>query len=217
MEIIALIKLSAMFLGAFGIGEIMYHYFHVEVEITRKWSHISAGIISLLFPYFFKDIQWVILLCALFAIILAVSKKINQLQSIHNVERTTYGSYLFPLAVIISFAAFQWKNHQCLYFYLPVLHLAICDLCAALVGKRFPIKKIKIYKENKSWGGFLAFVISSILLQSILLLFGFQIPMVFMVACSIIAAFAELLSPKGFDNITIPLTVILVMYLFQMS
>ncbi len=216
MEIISLIKLSAMFLGAFGIGEILYHYFHVEVEITRKWSHISAGLISLLFPYFFKDIQWVILLCLLFAVILAVSKKFNQLQSIHKVERTTYGSYLFPLAVIISFAAFQWKNHQYLYFYLPVLHLAICDLSAALVGKRYPLKKIKIHKEHKSLGGFLAFLVTSLFLQLVLLLLGFQIPLVFMFSCAIIAAFAELFSPKGFDNITIPLTVVIVMHLFQL-
>ncbi len=216
MEFIALIKLSALFLLAFGIGEIMYHYLKVPVEMTRKWSHITAGLISLLFPYYFKEIQWVILLCVMFAIILAVSKKFNLLRSIHGVERKTYGSYLFPLAVIISFAAFQFSHYDYLNFYLPVLSLAVCDLCAALVGKKYPLRKVKLYGESKSIGGFLAFIVSSVILQMVLIDVGFHISVLLIIGSAIIAAIAELFSPKGFDNVTIPVTVILVMFCFNL-
>jgi dolichol kinase len=98
-----------------------------------------------------------------------------------------------------------------LYYYLPILTLAICDLCAAIIGYRYPLKKINIYIETKSMGGFLAFFLSFILLNLTLIQFNYQIPLVFIIVAGLFSAFVELISPRGIDNITIPLSVIMTM------
>ncbi len=211
--VINLIVLSSFFLTAFAVGEIAYRKFNVEAEITRKWSHISSGFLALLFPFYFNDVFWVVLICTIFGIFLFVCKKFKFLPSINSVERKTHGSILFPLAVIISFIAFEMFDNL-IYYYLPVLTLAICDLCAAIIGKRYPIKKIKIYLETKSLGGLLAFVISFILLSIAFNFMGFSLSLLFILATGIFSGIIELISPRGLDNVSIPLSVILFLYLF---
>jgi phosphatidate cytidylyltransferase/phytol kinase len=209
-----LLILSSYFLIVFIIGEIAYRKLGVSAEITRKWSHIASGFLALLFPFYFDHFAWVILICATFGVFLFICKHYKFLPSINAVERRTHGSILFPLAVTVSFISYQY-NHEIIYYYLPVLTLAICDLCAAIVGKRFPIKSIKIYLETKSLGGYLAFVISFVLLNITFVLLGYQIPVYFILFTAFFTAFIELLSPRGFDNISIPLSVILCMMILM--
>ncbi len=207
--------LSFFFLLVFAIGEIAFRYGHVNVEITRKWSHIGSGLLSLLFPVYFNSLWWVGVICGLFLLILLLSKSLNLLPSINRVSRQTYGSILFPVAVVISFWAYIENSSDLLFYYLPVLTLSVCDLCAGLVGQRFPVRKINIYNENKSLGGFCAFVVSSFLLNSILIYAGLPVtPLVFLLI-PFVAAAIELLSPKGIDNITIPVSVIVLLLIFN--
>ncbi len=208
---INLLILSSFFLLVFAIGEIAYRKFKVNSEITRKWSHIASGLLALLFPYFFESVFWVILICGIFAVFLFTCKHYSFLPSINAVNRKTHGSVLFPFAVILSFISYQYHEFNLLYYYLPILTLAICDLCAAIIGNRYPLKKINIYIETKSMGGFLAFFLSFILLNSMLIQFNYQIPLVFIIVAGLFSAFVELISPRGFDNITIPLSVIIAM------
>jgi dolichol kinase len=84
-------------------------------------------------------------------------------------------------------------------------------LCAAIIGKRYPLKKINIYLETKSIGGFLAFFLSFILLNFTLIQLNYQIPLNFILVAGIFSGFVELISPRGFDNITIPFSVIMAM------
>lgn len=211
--LVNLLTLSSFFLIAFAIGEIAYRKFQIDAEITRKWSHISSGFLALLFPFFFENAYWVILICAIFGLFLFICKKYKFLPSINAVERKTHGSVLFPLAVIISFIAYQYF-HNLLYYYLPVLTLAICDLCAAIVGKRFPLKRIKIYLETKSLGGLLAFITSFTLLSIVFNLMGFHLSIWFILFTGVFSGLVELISPRGIDNVSIPLSVILFLYIF---
>lgn len=208
-----LMVLSSFFLAAFAVGEIAYRKFKIEAEITRKWSHISSGFLALLFPYFFNNAYWVILICAIFGVFLFVCKKYKFLPSINAVERKTHGSVLFPVAVIISFIAYQIKDNL-IFYYLPVLTLAICDLCAAIIGKRFPLKKIKIYLETKSLGGLLACISSFICLSIVFNVIGFHLSLMFIVFTGIFSGIVELISPRGVDNISIPLSVIFCLHIF---
>lgn len=207
--------LSFFFLLVFAIGEIAFRFGHINAEITRKWSHIGSGLLSLLFPVYFNSLWWVGVICGLFLLILLLSKSLNLLPSINSVSRQTYGSILFPVAVFVSFNAYIENDNDLLYYYLPILTLSVCDLCAGLVGQRFPIRKIRIYKDSKSLGGFCAFVVSSFLLNSILIYAGLPVtPLVFLLI-PFVAAAIELLSPKGIDNITIPVAVIVLLLIFN--
>ena len=213
--LINLLLLSGFFLLVFIAGEIAYRVFHVHAEYTRKWSHIGSGFLSLLFPYYFDSLLWVGIICFLFLCILVLSKPLKLLPSINAVSRQTYGSFLFPVAVFISFWAYIEYDRDLLFFYLPVLTLAICDLCAGLIGQRFPLKKIQLFSGSKSVGGFLAFVLSSLCLNTSMLFLDFHLSVTAMLLIPLLVALVELVSPKGIDNISIPVSVILLLQILN--
>ena len=208
------ILLSTSFLVLFACGEVLYPVFKVRAELTRKWSHVGTGFITLLFPSLLSNHWWVLVLCATFAILLSTSIKFNFLKSINAVDRDTLGSLCYPLAVYTSFLAYVWKGNT-LFFFLPMLIMALADPAAALVGKRWPWKPYSVGKQKKSVAGSLAFLVVSTML-SVYFLGGIitseHIWLVLTTAVS--STLAEAFSAKGYDNVTIPWTVIAVCALF---
>ena len=209
--------LSILFLLLFAVAQLLYYKLKVNVNITRKIVHIGTGMLTLLFPLLLNNHWQVLILCATFAIILTVSKKFHLLKSIHLIERFSYGSILYPVAVYCCYLVYYYFNKELIFFYLPVLILAICDPVAAIIGSRFPYGIFNIGKGKKSLSGSVSFFISSIIVS--LVLFNFLssrsvitiLPLVFLIA--LISSVVEALSTKGTDNITIPASVILVLTL----
>lgn len=208
------ILLSTSFLVLFACGEVLYHVFKVKAELTRKWSHVGTGFLTMLFPVMLSNHWWVMVLCATFAILLSTSIKFNFLKSINAVDRDTVGSLCYPLAVYTSFLASIWKGNT-MFFYLPILIMALADPAAALVGKRWPWKPYAVGKQKKSVAGSLAFLIVSTMLAIYFLggnITNEHVWLVITIAVS--STLAEAFSAKGYDNVTIPWTVIAVCTLF---
>ena len=107
-------------------------------------------------------------------------------------------------------------------FILPMLILAICDPMAAILG--INIKeyngRITIFgqKLNKTWLGSGAFLVTSFITSIIALYFLRELfdLKTFWLALSIalVSTLAELISWRGSDNLTIPLSVVLMLILF---
>lgn len=200
-----LLILSALFLLVFAIGELMYHRFRVGADVTRKWSHVISGFLSLGFPVYLGELLSVAVICGAFLVLLSVSARLGFLRSINAVERKTFGSYLFPVAVFVSYGAYSWKG-QVIYYYLPVLVLAISDMMAAMVGKRLPIYKPN---GNKSLGGYLAFVLSAFcIVWGLTQLFFVPMHLPLLVA-PFFWGIVEWISPSGTDNLSVPMVVII--------
>jgi dolichol kinase len=197
--------LACAFLALFGVAEWLYHVGKVKVELTRKLVHLGTGVLTLLFPILLKNHWLVLLLCASFALILIISLRFKLLPSINAIDRVSYGSLLYPLAVYTCYLAYFFKEQQLLLFYLPVLTLAICDPLAALFGKRFPYGKYKIGVAHKTIVGSSAFLCSSLVLN--ICLCG-QASLFFIVFIAFLATLIEALSSKGIDNLTIPWSVL---------
>ncbi|MGI8583238.1 MAG: hypothetical protein ACR2KX_13630 [Chitinophagaceae bacterium] len=216
-EIINTGILVALFLLLFMLSEFLYHKLKVKADLTRKIVHIGTGIITLLFPLMLANHWLVLFLCASFALILILSLKFNFLKSINAIDRISYGSILYPVAVYGCYLAYDYFGKELIFFYLPVLTLAICDPVAAFIGKHFPYGIIQIGNDRKTVVGFLVFFISSVAVT--LFLFYFLPPqnfsnvllITFLIAA--ISSITELFSVKGIDNITIPASVLLVLTL----
>ena len=226
-EIINTILLSTAFLGLFGLAELLYHYGKVKVEWTRKLVHIGGGLTTLLFPLLLDNHWLVLLLCASFVLILATSLKFGLLPSINAIDRKSVGSLVFPAAVYGCYIANDLFQQQAsgmaesnLFFYLPILTLAISDPLAAFVGKRWPYGKYGISGGVKTVSGSLAFLISALLIAcgglyaQVAWLSVAQI-MSFGIMTALAATIAEAFTGKGWDNITIPGTVILCLLLVE--
>jgi len=208
--------LGLYFLALFGLAELLYHKMKVRAEYTRKLVHFGTGLLTLLFPLLLSNHWPVLFLCASFTVILLLSLKFNFLKSINAIDRVSHGSILYPVAIYLCYLTYDFYNRDLVYFYLPVLTLAICDPIAALLGKRWPLGKFR----NKTLLGSGAFFISSFILTIFIFYFisdqVFQLNKVIPLALGIAAfsAATEAFSVKGVDNITIPISVILVMILF---
>jgi dolichol kinase len=211
-DVIHTLLLSLFFLALFATAEILYHYFSVKAEYTRKLVHVGTGLLTFLFPQFLSSHWWVLLLCASFALILIGSLKFNFLPSINAVERKTWGSLCYPLAVYTCFVVSVWHNNNA-FFYLPILILAVSDPLAALVGKRLNWFPYRVFSQSKSVGGSFAFFTSAILLCSlpisILGLEGLSIGASLLLA--FIGTCSEALSTKGYDNLVMPWVVVVVL------
>ena len=113
------------FLLIFFFAEIGYRSFKLKVEITRKFVHFTSGTLCLTFPFYLDNGVWVAMLCLGFIVILIVSKKYAVLPSINAIDRRSYGSVLFPVAIMACYLFFS-QSHDYLHFYIPILILAIC-------------------------------------------------------------------------------------------
>lgn len=216
-DLINSVWLGLSFLALFTLSEWLYHKFKINAEYTRKIVHAGTGLITFLFPVFLSSHWWVLILCISFALILIASLKYNLLKSINAVERVTWGSLCYPAAVYLCFLAFEFNSRQPFLYYLPILILALCDPLAALAGRRWPFGKYSIFGNDKSLLGSAVFAVIA---------FGISIPFLLnyspdnltIIKYSIVIAFvssiAEAFSTKGFDNLTIPVSVILVCLMF---
>lgn len=210
--------LAACFLLLFGLAEILYHKFAVRVEYTRKIVHLGTGLLTLLFPLLLDNHWLVLFLCASFLLILIASIKLGILRSINAIDRISYGSISYPIAVYGCYLAYNYFNNNLVFFYLPILVLAICDPLAALIGKKIPIGKFKIIKDTKTMVGTGSFFISSFIL-SLVILYSFDAAyktssILLAVTIAAFTSAVEAISIKGLDNITIPVTVISILILF---
>ncbi len=225
-DIINTTLLALSFLSLFGVAELLYYKCHVKAELTRKLVHIGTGFLTLLFPVLLHN-QWlVLLLCATFALIILASLRFHFLKSINGIDRKSHGSISYPVAVYGCYLVYDYyarKNaiapDPYLYFYLPILTLAICDPVAALAGKNFPYGRFTIGSDTKTLVGSSAFFVSSFTLGIVLFLcfahgvsWGLLLPVAVLIAA--LAAVSEALSGKGIDNITIPATVVIILVLF---
>lgn len=208
LEIVNYSYLTLAFLILFGAIEWSYQRYSLSTELTRKIVHILSGIITLLFPFLLNSHWSVMAICGSFAILLYVTKKLNWLSSIHAIGRKTRGSYYYPLSIYLSFLAFQYTSDY-IYFFLPILILALCDSTAALIGKRWPFGKYILNKDSKTIVGTLAFFLVAFGISCVLLMFfrDYSSPAIALLIAGMIAAstsFAEGISANGLDNISIP-------------
>jgi len=202
-------------------NELNYRRLKIKGEVTRKFAHFTSTLAVVPFPYIFDSHWYVLALALIFFATLLFTQKIKQLKSIHDIERKSVGSYLLPLSIYTTFLISSLLDNKFIYI-LPMLILAICDPMAAILGMN--IKKnngrIKIfgYKLNKTWLGSGSFLVTSFVISIIALYFHREIfdLKTFWLASTIavISTLSELISWRGSDNLTIPISVLITLLLF---
>ncbi len=218
IDILTILIFSAVFLVVFAFAEVAYHYFKVDVGYTRKFVHIMTGVIVMFFPIYFKKPVDLISICVLFFILLAISKRLSLLKSVNAIKRSSSGSTLYPVVVIICYLI-QYYQGAYVYFFVPILILAFADPAAEYFGKKFEYRPYYVFKHKKTISGSLGFF--AVALATCLLGFYFigKIGGLVLLMSSLCVALActlgEAVGIKGFDNLVVPVCAALVMYIFQ--
>ena len=123
-------------------------------------------------------------------------------------------SVVYSVPVYLCFLAASQKNNH-LLFYLPISLLTISDTMAEWSGKRWSNRSRRLMKDQKTIAGSLAFSLSALLIcigWGIVYGFGFHQIITLSILTTFVATIAELISTRGFDNITVPLISLLCLW-----
>ena len=217
-SLIHTLYLALAYLLLFASAEGLYHVKKMDAEITRKYVHLVTGLLTMLFPPLIGNHWLVLALCGSFMLILVASKIWNLLPSINGVDRLTRGSFLYPVIVYSCYLAYQFYG-QLIFYYVPILVLALADPSAALFGKKWRWKPYTLFGQTKTLGGSLGFVVVAFLTCA-LLLTGFEqyalSKAIFVsLGISLVTVVAESMTHNGWDNLTIPASAVLVLVLMK--
>jgi dolichol kinase len=177
---------------------------------------VCGGSLSLFFPLFLRSHWWVLILCALAFLFLLITYIKRWLPEIHQTSRLSFGSVIFPVPIYICFfAALEFEND--VFFYLPVSLLIISDTAAEWGGKKWGRLSRSFFNNQKTAVGSLCFAVSSLTISVIWLVCVFHLPVaksfIISLSLAIIVAITELVSLKGLDNITVPISALVLLSL----
>jgi dolichol kinase len=123
-----------LFLFVTVIAEVCIRNGVLAPESARKTIHLAGGLGCALFPLLVDSWITVLALSASFSVLLFVGERQHLLKSLSAVERRSWGSLLFPMAILLLFVLARGR----FWLYLSaLLVLVLADAAAALVGKRF--------------------------------------------------------------------------------
>jgi phytol kinase len=200
-----------IFLGIFlllvVISHWLYRFLNVSSETSRKFLHVSGGLLALFAPLFFFTHWPVLILCISAFILLLFTYARHQLAAVHQTNRKSIGSVVFPIPIYICFLIATY-SHDPLLFYLPISYLTISDTVAEWAGRKWEHRSVKLMEGQKTIAGSTGFALSSFVIAIIWgLIFKLSAEQILLISIvtSLVATITELISTKGFDNLTVPI------------
>lgn len=183
----------------------------LHVETARKIIHILSGVFIAFWPFW---MSWgaIILISFLFLLVILLSQAFKIFNSIHGVTRLTRGELLYPVG--IGLCAFIAPSPA--FFMIAILNLALADGLAAVAGHRFGLfNGYKILGHKKSVIGTMTFFIVSAIIFTLgaKILSGGQPGHILALAIwfPLVLTGIENISWYGTDNITVPISVIILL------
>jgi dolichol kinase len=212
----ALIFLS-IFLLLVIISHVLYKFLKISSENSRKFLHVSGGVLALFAPVLFTSHWWVLILCSLAFLLLLFTYIKQWLPAVHQTARSSIGSVIFPIPLYLCFLIAENRSDE-LLFYLPISFLTISDAIAQWTGKKWELHSLQLMNKQKTLIGSTFFAISALLIATVWgIVFGLEIDQIILLAftTSLIAAVTELISTKGWDNLTVPLITVACLLLLR--
>lgn len=213
---------SILVSSVFILVELTYRVFRVEAEFTRKTAHVICGLITLSYPNVFDHQLPVLILNIQSLLLLVLSRLFGFMPSINNIPRKSWGSFWFPVSVYVVFVISLYFENKSFY-YIPILILSISDPFAGISGmlNKSNFKKSGTVKNKagKTLLGSSLFAFSaltiSLIMTSIYFDFSFFKFIAMSIVITIFSTIVERYSNKGIDNLTIPLSVLLILIIFN--
>lgn len=193
-------------------SEIWWRKRSVHGEISRKFVHISVGSFVAFWPYFLSNTD-IKLLSLAFIVVVAFSKYFRIFQSIHSVQRPTWGEFLF--AASVGLLAFATHHHH--IYTVALLEMSLADGLAAVVGTRYGANyRYIVFGSPKSVVGSLTFFVVSCLLLSgySVVTMGILMSPLVLLLIAAGATLIENIAVRGFDNLLVPLFVAAILFFY---
>ena len=189
-----------------GLSALLLKLGWLKDEGSRKFIHVGVGN-WIIVAYVVFDQLWLALIPPFTFIILNyISYRFDLVKAMEREDKsssdlgTVYYAISLFMVVLMDYLFFNdW-----MFSMIPILIMAYGDGLSAIIGMRFESAKVF---QNKSVYGTLTMFVVSLIIGFVLLN---SLWIVVLVAAT--AALVELYSPRGFDNLTVPLLVYLLLY-----
>lgn len=196
-----------------GLMDFILKIVPINPHNTRRIVHMLVGCLVCCTPFIFESSLPVILVAVIFLIGNAVAIKFNLIKSIHETDRTSYGTVYFPVSFIILVLWFWHKDPSILI--TSMLIMAFADPVASWVGQgvKSP-KQFRILTDIKSLQGTFAMFVTSFIVATLSMKIFypyFTAPLswgtalLFALFTAIYSAGAETISHQGTDNLMVPI------------
>jgi dolichol kinase len=202
----------------------------LALNSSRKFLHIMIGNLPFLIPFFsyntfplnfpfFVAVPFVFVtfLVSPYSPIKSLSGKMSELT-----EVTKGGHQLGLVFYAISYTILAWFFSAKPYVIAAgILPMAYGDAAASLVGEKFGKRHFSIFAKKSLEGSVAMFAVSFVSFEVGLLFFSAFYPLslfslvITALAVAAVATVAEALTPRGFDNITVPILSALVFLLLK--
>jgi phytol kinase len=196
-----------------GFGELIRKQFSLSPNFTRKVIHVGVGNWILLWPFAFDNWYAILVPPALFVVLNYVSYRRELFKAMERKEKagglgTVY--YAISLTIIAPTAMLLGKTWVAA---AAIMLMAWADGLADPIGRKYGTHRYRIVGSSKSAEGSLGFFLVGFLSVAAILAYfavfsslpvGFGIPM-FSLAIAALGMLIEAVSPRGTDNLTVPI------------
>ena len=223
------LKAFLLFVGALllivGVGEALRTWADWKPESSRRVVHLLTGLLVAFGVPMFSSPTPVYILAAIFVVVNLIANSKRWFKGMHGIDRESWGTVTFPLALIVAlFLCWTLDASRIYILQTAFLVLAVSDPLASFVGTRLKNPKPFIIAGNrKSVAGSTAFFVSAWLLTVLGILYfpAEQIDLETIAVIGFITAIVttavEMLSGKGWDNLTIVLAIVALMAALSLS
>ncbi len=184
-------------------------------EASRKFIHIMLGNWWFIAMYFFTNVWFAIFVPITFVIINYVSYKQDLIKVMERKNQDGLGTVYYAVSLfilaIVSFGIYQ----KPILGLIPNLIMAYGDGFAAVVGKYIKSKTYKVGETQKSIAGSITMFIISLIFITIFLTtrYTFELWQIVLIGIvmSGIVTIIEAISVKGIDNISVPVSMLVML------
>ena len=175
-------------------------------ELSRKIVHIGTGPVIVLAWWLEVPASIAVPAALGVTVITAVNHRLQLLPAVEDVDRNSYGTVAYGLAISVLLILF-WPD-QAIAVCAGVLVMAFGDGLAGLVGRGVNSPSWSIWQQRKSTAGTLTMgMVSALVLLVMVLTSQGTLHPLRLIAVSAVAVSLEQLSRWGLDNLSVPLAV----------
>lgn len=189
-------------------------------ELSRKYIHIMLGNWWIIAMLFFNNVWFAIIGPSVFVVVNYISYKKDLIKVMERDTQDGFGTVYYALSLLIlSIVSFGILKNPSIGL-VPTLVMAYGDGLAAIIGKKTKSKKYKLSDTKKSFAGSLTMFIISLILIGGYLVFTYNDifwasthwPLITIMMAFCVTAI-EAVSGKGIDNISVPISTLLLLTL----
>jgi len=198
-----------------GISTLLTKKNILKDEGSRKFIHIGVSNWWIIAMLFFDNNIYASIVPALFVILNYISYKKNIFTAMErDGSKEDLGTVYYAISLfILSLITFKNINYSYIGA-LGILTMGYGDGFAAVIGKKYGRKKFEVFGSKKSIIGSLTmFIATFIVCYVILSIFNPVNVLTYSFILAFFATLLELFTPKGFDNLSVPLGTSMIYYL----